>query len=72
VNPLALAGMLLATHVNDMWYALPLIVAVSLIYSATRHEQMRDIINGALRTGIWISGFMLALFLILFLMSSRV
>jgi len=72
VNPLALVGMLLATHINDMWYALPLIVAVSLVYSATRNELMRDIIHGAIRTGTWIAGFMLALFLILFLMSSAV
>lgn len=72
MNPLALAGVLFATHVNDMWYALPLIVAVSLVYSATRHEQMRDITIGAIRTGTWIAGFMLALFLILFLMSSVV
>jgi hypothetical protein len=72
VNPFVPAGMLLATHINDMWYALPLIVAVSLVYSATRHERMRDITMGALRTGSWIAGFMLALFLVLFWMSSVV
>ena len=58
--------------INQMWYALPLIVAVSLVYSATRHERMRDITMGALRTGSWIAGFMLALFLVLFWMSSVV
>ncbi len=72
MNLLALAGLLFATRINDMWYALPLIVSVSLVYSATRHEEMRDICIGAVRTGTWIGGFMLALFLILFWMSSAV
>jgi hypothetical protein len=72
VNLLALAGLLLATRINDMWYALPLIVSVSLVYSATRHERMRDICVGAARTGLWIGGFMLVLFGILYWMSSVV
>lgn len=28
----------------DLWYAIPVIIAVSLVYSATRHEQMRPIL----------------------------
>lgn len=69
---LAQAGLLLAERTNDMWYALPLILAVSLVYSATRHEAGRDICIGAVRTGTWIAGFMLVLFVILYWMSRAV
>lgn len=51
----------------DFWFALPLIVAVSLVYSATRHEQMGPILRHAVRVGIWIVGFMVIVFLILWL-----
>jgi hypothetical protein len=46
----------------DLWYALPAIIAVSLVYSATRHEQMRSILVHAGRVAVWIGGFMLAVF----------
>lgn len=59
--------LLAALSINRMWYALPLIVSVSLVYSATRHEQVKDIVQHALRTAIWIFGFMLAVFGILFM-----
>jgi len=43
---------------NDILYALPLIVAVSLVYSGTRYEDTRFILSHALRTAIWIVVFM--------------
>jgi len=52
--------------VNRMWYALPLIVSVSLVYSATRHERVIEILQHALRTAIWITGFMLLVFAVLY------
>jgi hypothetical protein len=61
---------LLAMHFNDLWYAVPLIVAVSLVYSATRHELPMPIASGAIRMAAWISGFMVVGFAILFAMSS--
>lgn len=65
-----LAGVvLLAARVNYIWYALPLVVAVSLVYSATRHETIQPIVWGAVRIGAWICGFMLVVFLILQLLS---
>ena len=45
--------------VNRLWYTLPLIVSVSLVYAATRHEQLGPILRHALRTAAWIVGFML-------------
>jgi len=44
----------------QLWYALPLLVTVSLVYAATRHEEMKPILEHALRFGIWIAVFMLA------------
>ena len=54
--------LLAAAEINDMWYALPLVIAVSLVYSATRHEHMEPILGHALRVGIWIAGFMAVVF----------
>lgn len=62
--------LLAAGHINDLWYALPLIVAVSMVYSATRHEAMEAILAGAMRIGAWITGFMLVVFAVLFAISS--
>lgn len=49
---------LLATGIHQMWYAAPLIVAVSLVYAATRHEYMGPIFSHAIRFAIWITVFM--------------
>lgn len=54
---------------NNLWYAIPLIVAVSLVYAATRHEEMRPIFHHAVRIGVWIVGFMAAIFAVLLLIS---
>jgi hypothetical protein len=56
---------------HTMWYALPLVVAVSLVYAATRHEEMGPILGHAPRVGLWIVGFMAAIFLVLLLVSWR-
>ncbi len=50
---------------NDLWYALPAIVAVSLVYAATRHEKMKPIWLHAARVAGWIVGFMFVVFLLL-------
>ena len=50
---------------NRLWYAVPLIVAVSLVYAATRHELMEPILHHAVHTAVWIVGFMAVVFVIL-------
>lgn len=50
---------------NYMWYALPLVIAVSLVYAATRHEQRSSILVHAVRIGIWIVGFMAVILVVL-------
>ena len=42
----------------NIWYMIPLIVSVSLVYAATRHEFLKPILHHALRFGLWISLFM--------------
>jgi Na+/alanine symporter len=61
--------LLAAADINALWFAFPLIVTVSLVYSATRHEQMMPILTHALRIGVWIVGFMAVIFVLLLLLS---
>lgn len=57
---------LLAQLPGEMWYALPLIISVSLVYGATRHELMVPILHNSLRIAVWVTGFMAAIFAVLF------
>jgi uncharacterized membrane protein len=65
MNPLLLAGL----TTNQLWYALPLIVVVSLVYAATRHEQIGPILSHAVRIGVWIVGFMAVVFVVFLIVS---
>lgn len=49
----------------DLWYAVPAIIAVSLVYAATRHEQMRPLLLHAARVALWIVAFMFAVFVVI-------
>ena len=55
--------------VNDLWFAVPLVVAISLVYQATRHERMSEILGGALRFGGWIAVFMGIAFAVIYYLS---
>jgi heme/copper-type cytochrome/quinol oxidase subunit 2 len=59
----------LIAQINQMWYALPLVVAVSLVYSATRHEEMRPILEHAFRLAWSIFVFMGVILLVLWVIS---
>ena len=50
---------------NQLWYVVPLIVAISLVYGATRHEFMGPILHNAFRAATWIAGFMAIIFVVL-------
>ena len=54
---------------SRLWYAVPLIVAVSLVYAATRHELLEPILRHALYTAVWIVGFMVVVGSVLFLLT---
>jgi hypothetical protein len=61
--------LLAVTRINDLWYALPLVISVSFVYAATRHELLQPILVHALRIFVWILGFMAVIFVILILIS---
>jgi len=54
------------------WYALPLILSISLVYAATRHERLGPIFLHASKVTVWIVGFMFLAFGLLQLISMQV
>jgi hypothetical protein len=50
-----------------LWYAIPLVLVVSLVYGATRHERMKEIIEQSIRIAIGLVGFMSAIFVVIWL-----
>ena len=49
--------MILAT-VHIYWLILPLVIAISIVYSASRHESWPRIWIHSLRLGLWIIGLL--------------
>lgn len=47
------------------WYAIPLIVSISLVYGATRHEHLIPILTNAYKSAIWIAIFMAMIFVVI-------
>lgn len=56
---------MLSVSPTYLLYYLPLIIAISLVYGATRHEDMSIILRHAWHTAYWITSFMAVIFLIL-------
>jgi hypothetical protein len=54
---------------SQLWYSIPLIVSISLVYAATRHEEMGAIVRHAWHTVVWILGFMAVIMGILWTVS---
>jgi len=46
-------------------YYVPLIIAISLVFGATRHEEISLILRHAGHTARWITGFMAIIFVVL-------
>ncbi len=49
-------------------YYLPLIVAISLVFGATRHEDLKLVFKHAWHTARWITGFMAIVFFAMLVM----
>ena len=47
----------------------PLLAAVSLVIGGTRHEKKHLILDQAVRTAVWISSFMLGIYVVLQIVS---
>ena len=54
---------------NDLWYSIPLIASVSLVYAGTRHESMGEILSHSWRVALWFVGFMVAIMVLMALLS---
>lgn len=53
-----------------LWYALPLAVVVSLVYSASRYEMPQVVLHRATRLCLTIVACMAAIFVLLYLLSA--
>jgi hypothetical protein len=58
---------LIAEMTPRIWYAIPLIVVVSLVYGATRHENLREIFVHSTRSAVWVVGFMAFIFFLIWI-----
>ena len=58
--------------INIYWYVLPLAVAISLVYSASRHEAWRQIWTHAARLCLTILGILVGVTAILLFINSRI
>lgn len=61
--------LLLLAEINKTWFLLPLALAISLVYQASRYELPEKILRRAARMFAWILGFMFAVFALLGLLS---
>jgi hypothetical protein len=58
-NPLILAALhLLGLGTAQIWYAVPLVIVISLVWGATRHELLPDIIVHSIKSLLWVLTFM--------------
>ncbi len=66
--------MLIISSIWDaqIWYSVPLILVISLVYGATRHEYLKEILIHALRAGIWLVGFLGIIFFVVWWVSQYV
>ncbi len=66
--------MLIISSIWDaqIWYSVPLILVISLVYGATRHEYLKEIFIHALRAGIWLVGFLGIIFFVVWWVSQYV
>jgi hypothetical protein len=58
-EPTPLLGQL--TDFARLWYAAPLIIAISLVYGATRHEQTPKVLMQSLKSFLWIMAFVVVI-----------
>ncbi len=60
---------LLAIGPMHLMHVVPLLIAVSLVYSATRHEHTEEIMRGAWKSAVTFGGFLVGIFVVLALLA---
>ncbi len=56
----------------QIWYAAPLIVVISLVYGATRHEYLKEIVGHSIRAAIWLLVFLGIIFAVVWWATTKV
>lgn len=51
----------------QLWYAVPLVISVSLVWGATRHERLREIVAHSIRSLFWVLTFVSIVFGLIYL-----
>ena len=64
--------MILFAQIHIYWYVLPLVVAISLVYSASRHEAWPRIWWHAFKLGAMILGLLVFITALLLVINTRV
>jgi len=59
---------MLSISLTYLLYYVPLLVAISLVYGGTRHENLRLVLRHAAYTAYWITAFMGVIFFALLIM----
>jgi hypothetical protein len=59
-------------QVQVYWLVLPLVIAISVVYSASRHESWRRIWSHSLRLSLWIVGLLAAATAVLLFINTQV
>ena len=60
---------MLAQSLNVNWYLVPMVMIISLVYSASQYELPEKIVRVALKRFIYILAFMTAAFVVLWFLS---
>jgi hypothetical protein len=63
---------MMPSSVQIYWLILPLVLAISLVYSASRHESWRRIWWHSLRLSLWIMGLLVIATGVLLLINTQV
>jgi len=53
----------------QLWYSLPLVIAISLVYGATRHEYLKEILESSAKALGWVMTFMAIIFVLVWYFS---
>jgi len=66
-NPIILGLVyLLGLSTAQIWYAVPLVIVISLVWGATRHERLPEIIAQSIKSLLWVLTFMGIIFALIF------
>lgn len=57
---------LLGLGTAQIWYSVPLVIAISLVWGATRHERLPEIVAQSIKSLLWVLTFMGIIFALIF------